>query len=122
MVEVIPVAEAVVSTVWPDTVRLDVLAFPKVVCPVTESVPLEVKDEVAVMEPNVEDPPVSVDMTPVRAFRLVAKRLVEVAFVSVAFVAVKLVIAAVTALRRVAKRLDEVALVFTRLEMVPLVA
>ena len=108
--------------VWPDTVRLDVLAFPKVVCPVTERVPLEVSEDVAVIEPNVEDPPVSEEMTPVNAVRLEAKRLVEVAFVRVAFVAVRFVIAAVTALRSVAKRLDEVALVLERLAIVPLVA
>ena len=56
-----------------------------VLCPVTESVPLEERDEVAVIEPIVADPPVSVEMTPVTALKSVAKRLDELAFVLVRF-------------------------------------
>jgi hypothetical protein len=56
-------------------------AFPKVLCPVTFSVPLEVSDEVAVIEP-----PVKVLIVLVKAFRTDEKRLVEVALVRVEFV------------------------------------
>ena len=49
LVEVIPVAEAVVSTVCPPTVRAEVEALPKVVCPPTVSV-------VAVVVARVEVP------------------------------------------------------------------
>ena len=51
-------------------------ALPRVVCPVTLSVPLEVKEEVAVI-----DPPVRVLIVAVIALSAVAKKLEEVAFV-----------------------------------------
>ena len=77
----------------------------KVEVPTTVRVPLEVKEDVEVIVPNVAFPPVSVEMMPVTALKELAKRLVEVALVKVAFVAVRLVMIAVTALRRVAKKL-----------------
>ena len=76
----------------------------------TVKVPLEVSDDVAVM-----DPPVSVLTVPLTARRTLVKRLVDVAFVSVAFVAVRLVKSPVTAVRRFEKKFVEVALVAVKL-------
>ena len=101
--------------------RLVVEAFPSVVCPVTERVPLDVSDEVAVIDPIVAVPPRSDEIPAVTALKVVAKRLVEEALVSVASVAVRLVKTAVTAFRRVAKKLEDVAFVVRRLVIVPLV-
>ena len=56
-------------------------AFPKVVCPVTASVPLATKDEVAVTVPKVADPPVRLVISPVTEVRRLAKSDVEVALV-----------------------------------------
>ena len=81
----------------------------------TESVPLEVSEDVAVRLPPVIVPPVKEVINPVTALREVVKKLEDVALVSVAFVAVKLVITEVTALKSVAKRLEEEALTFRRL-------
>ena len=100
------VAEAVESVDWPDTLR----------------VPLDTNEEVAVIDPNVEEDPRSVVIPPVIAVRVVAKRLVVVALVSVAFVAVRLVTIAVTAFKRVAKKLVLVLLVVVKLLTVPVVA
>ena len=121
MLAVIPVADAVVNVVWPDTVRVVAVVVAKVEVPVTERVPLEAKDEVAVRVPKVPDPPVNEEMTPVRALKVVAKRFVEVALVRTASVAVKLEMTAVTALKSVAKRLDEVAFWLVKLVIVPFV-
>ena len=85
----------------------------------TERVPLEVRDDVAVILPIVAVPPRSVEIPEVTALKVVAKRLEEVALVKVALVAVSVVKIAVAALRRVAKRLEEVALVLRRLVIVP---
>ena len=87
----------------------------------TERVPLEVKDDVAVTDPPVIADERSVVIPPVTALRVVAKRFVAVAFVKVAFVAVSEEIKAVVALKSVAKRLVEVAFVLRRLVMVPVV-
>ena len=97
-VAVSPVAEAFTSVVCPDTVtlvaeafvsdvspvavrlpveRLDVDAFARFVCPRTVSVPLDVKEEVAVMLP-----PVRVEKTEVTAESKVAKKEVLVALVT----------------------------------------
>jgi hypothetical protein len=69
--------------------------------PVTLSVPLEVRDDVAVI-----DPPVRVLMVEVIALSVVAKKLVLVAFVAVRFVKKPVV-----AFKSVAKRLVLVAFV-----------
>ncbi len=92
----------------------------KVEVPTTVRVPLEVSEEVAVIVPKVEDPPVSEEIVPVTALKSVAKRLDEVALVRVAFVEVKVSMIPVVALRSVAKKLDEVAFVVRRLAIVPL--
>ena len=65
LVEVSPVVEALES----------------VVCPVTERVPFEDRDEVAVIDPIVADPPVSEEIVAVTAFKSVAKKLELVALV-----------------------------------------
>jgi hypothetical protein len=81
--------EAVLSVDWPLTVRVDAVveasvvapevvnpvveALPNVVCPVTCRVPLETRDEVAVIVP-----PVRVLMTPVMAERREEKKPFEV--------------------------------------------
>ena len=64
----------------PDVERFVVDAFPSVVCPVTDSVPLEVRDEVAVIAPPVTLPLVNEVTNAVTALNKVAKRLLEVAF------------------------------------------
>ena len=56
-------------------------AVVSVVCPPTVSVPLDVKDEVAVIVPIVAVPPVRDEMNPVTVLNSVAKRLEEVALV-----------------------------------------
>ena len=56
-------------------------AFPRVLCPVTERVPLEVSDEVAVTVPPVILLPVREEIAPVTAERILVKKLVEVALV-----------------------------------------
>jgi hypothetical protein len=86
VVAVSTVVEAVLSTVLPDTVRAEDDALARVLCPVTESVPLEVSDEVAVI-----DPPVKEEKIPVTAVRRVEKRLDEVALVLVKLVIVPVV-------------------------------
>lgn len=50
-------------------------AVVRVLCPVTESVPLEVNDEVAVRVPMVAVPPVMVEKTLVTALNTLATRL-----------------------------------------------
>ncbi len=107
--------------VCPDTVRLVAVVVAKVEVPTTVSVPLEVSEEVAVMVPKVEDPPVSEEIVPVTALKRVAKRLEEVALVRVAFDEVKVSMMPVVARRSVAKKLEEVALVFRREAIVPVV-
>ena len=72
-------------------------AVEKVVCPVTLSVPCDVRDEVAVMLPPVVVPTVRVVMF--------------------AFVAVRFVKKAVTALRSVEKKLVDVLLIEERLSV-----
>ena len=66
-------------------------AFIKVVFPVTSNVPVETKDEVAVIVPPVIVPLVNVEKNAVTPFRSVVKKLVEVAFTKVALVAVRFV-------------------------------
>jgi hypothetical protein len=90
-------------------------AVVRVLCPVTFSVPLEVRDEVAVIEP-----PVKVLIVLVKAFRTDEKRLVEVALVRVEFVARRFVKTTDVAPKTVVKKLVVVAFVATRLLMVAL--
>ena len=78
--------EALPTTVWPLTVNAVADAFPKVDCPVTLNVPLEVKEEVAVRVPIVALPPVKEERVAVTAFKRVAKKLEEVALVLVKLV------------------------------------
>ena len=101
--------EAVVRLVWPETVSVDAVveardvapvvvnpvvdALPSVDCPVTESVPLDTSEEVAVIVP-----PVSVFTVPEIAERVFVKKLVDVAFT-----VVKLVMTEVSAVRSVEK-------------------
>ena len=59
--------------------------------PVTERVPLDVSEEVAVRVPKVAELPESVVMNPVTALRSVARKLVEVAFVLVRLLIVPVV-------------------------------
>jgi hypothetical protein len=66
------------SFVVPVTVRLLVLAFPRVLCPVTERVPLDTSDDVAVTEPPVTLPPVSDEKKPVTPCTIVATKPVVV--------------------------------------------
>ena len=115
-------AVVVARTTFPLAERLVVDAFPSVLCPVTERVPLDVNDEVAVIDPIVAVPPKSDEIPPVTALKVVAKRLEDVALVKVALVAVRVVMIAVARLARVAKKLEDVALVLRRLVIVPLVA
>ena len=56
------------------------------------SVPFEVKEEVAVIEPPVMVPDVSDEKNAVTPFRSVVKKFVEVAFVKLAFVVKRLVL------------------------------
>ena len=81
-------------------------AVESVVCPVTLSVPLATRDDVAVTVPPVIDPPVRVLIVPVTVFRTLVKRFVDVAFVEVRFVKMP-----VTAERRLEKKVVEVAFV-----------
>jgi hypothetical protein len=69
----------------PATERLVVEALPKLVCPVTVRAPLDVKDDVAVIEPPVITPLVNVEKNPVTAVSNVEKRLVEVLLVITLF-------------------------------------
>jgi hypothetical protein len=75
------VAEALPTTVWPLTVNAVAEAVVRVDCPVTLKVPLEVKEEVAVREPNVADPPVKVVMSEVTEVTKLENSEVDVAFV-----------------------------------------
>jgi hypothetical protein len=129
VVAVSAVAEAVFKVVCPVTVREEAVvvakvtnplavrpvveAFVSVVCPVTVSVPCEVKEEVAVTDPPVMVPPVSVVKKAVTPLSKVAKRLDEVAFVLVSEVMIPFV-----APRLVVKRFVEVALVVVLLRTV----
>jgi hypothetical protein len=106
------VPEALANVVCPLTVSAEEEALPRVVCPVTFNVPLEVRDEVAVMEPPVIEPAVRVVMKEVTAFRRVAKRLEEVALVAKRFEVEAFV---------AAKSFVAVAFRTVRLVMVPLV-
>jgi hypothetical protein len=90
LVAVIPVAEAVVSVVCPDTVSVDAVVVASVDVPVTASVPFETREEVAVMVPPVIDDPVSVEIPADTALRSVVKRLDEVELVKVAEVTARL--------------------------------
>lgn len=83
MLAVSAVAEALESVVWPDTVRLEAVVVARVVVPDTSRVPLDTRDEVAVREPNVADPPVREEIAPVTALSKVEKRLVEVLLVEI---------------------------------------
>ena len=80
------VDDALPKVVCPLTVRVEAVVVAKEEVPVTKSAPLEVNDEVAVIDPKVADPPVSVEMVAVIAFRRVAKKLEEVALVLVKLV------------------------------------
>jgi hypothetical protein len=63
----------------PDKAVMVVVA--KVEVPVMLRVPLEIREEVAVTDPKVEDPPVRDEIEAVIVLRSVAKKLVEVALV-----------------------------------------
>jgi hypothetical protein len=102
---------ALLRTACPVTVSWVAVVVARVEVPVTVSVPFEVSEEVAVMDPAVKELTVAVT-----ALRTEAKRLVLVALV-----AVRLVKNAVVALRRVAKKFEEVALVSVELVSVELV-
>ena len=75
------------STVCPDTVRAVAEALVSEVLPVTVRVPLEVNDEVAVIDPPVIDDDVRDVMNPVTELRSVAKKLDDVALVATRLVA-----------------------------------
>jgi hypothetical protein len=86
---VCPVTERVPVATRLVVEKLDEDALPSVDCPTTLRVPCEVREEVAVMSP-----PVRVLMVAVRARKRVAKRLDEVALVKVELVATRLVVLA----------------------------
>jgi hypothetical protein len=77
-------------------VSADVDAFPSVLCPVTESVPLETSEEVAVTEPPVTLPLVSEEKKPVTPCTMLAMRpvvvVVAVIFALVAFAWMRLLV------------------------------
>ena len=114
-VEVIPVAEAVVKYVCPDTVRLDEDALLRDVCPVTFSVPFEVRVDVAVIFPPVKlltTAFVVVEFPIIKLVKLakVATRLEKNPFVEVLFVVTRLVDVALVAFR-LAKTSEEIVVV-----------
>ena len=84
--------EALASVVFPVTVRVEIVVVARVEVPVTFNVPLDVRDDVAVIDPAVNDPNV-----PVEALRRVAKKFVLVAFPRVAVDELRLVIVPVAA-------------------------
>ena len=95
------------SVIVPDAdVRSEMVVVARVDTPLTVSVPLEVRDEVATILPPVINPEVRVSTSPVTARKTLANRFVAVAFVRVAFVTPKLV---------------EVALIEVRVAMDPVV-
>ena len=69
------VTETFPSVVCPLTVSEVADALPKVVCPTTLSVPLAIRDEVAVTDPDVIDEAVSVVSTWFTVLSVVTKRL-----------------------------------------------
>ena len=83
------------------TERFVVEAFPSVDCPVTERVPFEVKDEVAVILPNDALPPVNEEIVAVTALRSVVKKFVDVALVVVRLVMVVVANVVVPTIRNV---------------------
>jgi hypothetical protein len=114
-VVIVPVDTESVPMVEEAAVRSVIVVVAKVEMPLTESVPCDVSDEVAVIVPPVIEVLVSVAIKPVRALSVVAKKEEEVAYVVELLVASKVSTIAETALKREAKKFVEVLLVVEEL-------